>query len=77
MFGDGRTTPPVNLLMSAHDLTGRFVQAFVVLSCSTQVKAVIIVCYHVKVMKTTRETRLLVLKVIQLDLKIMAISLSV
>jgi hypothetical protein len=31
--------------------------------------------YHVKVMKTTKETRLLVLKVIRLDLKIMAISL--
>jgi hypothetical protein len=49
--GDGKTTSPVNLLTSARDLTGRFVQAFSTSSCSTQVKAVITVRYHVKVMK--------------------------
>ncbi len=75
VFGDGRTTSLVNLLLSARDSTGRLVQAFAILSHSTQVKAVIIVRCHIKVMKRTKETRLLVLKVIQLDLKIMAISL--
>jgi hypothetical protein len=55
VFGDGRTMSPVNLLTSARDLTGHYVQAFAILSRSTQVKAVITVHYHVKVMKTTRE----------------------
>ncbi len=36
---------------------------FVVLACSTQLKAVIRVRYHAKVVEKARETRLLVLKV--------------
>jgi hypothetical protein len=47
-LGDGMTTSPVKLFMFARDLTGRFVQAFVSLSCSTQGKAVITVRCHVK-----------------------------
>jgi hypothetical protein len=62
LSGDGMTTSLVNLFTSARDLAGCFVQAFVLLSRSTQDKAVITVCYHVKEMKTTRGTRLLVLK---------------
>ncbi len=52
---DGKTTSPVNLVTSAHDLTGHFLQVFFILSHSTRVKAVITVRYHIKVMKTTRE----------------------
>jgi hypothetical protein len=48
------TTSPVNLLTSARDLTGCFMQGFFILSRSIQVKAVITVHYHVKVLKTTR-----------------------
>jgi hypothetical protein len=48
------TISPVNLLTSLRDLTGRFVLGFFILSCSMQVKAVITVHYHVKVMKTNR-----------------------
>ncbi len=55
MSGDGKTTSLVNLVTSARDLTGHFMQVFAILSHSTQVKAVITVRYHVKTMKTTRE----------------------
>jgi hypothetical protein len=41
-------TSPVKLFTSARDLTGRFVQAFVFLSRSTQGKAVITVRCRVK-----------------------------
>ncbi len=59
LSGDGMTSSPVNLFTSVRDLTGCFVQAFAILSRSMQVKAVIKVHYQMKVMKTTRETRLL------------------
>jgi hypothetical protein len=49
------TASPVELLTFGQGITGRFVQGFFVLSHSTQVKAVITVCYHVKAMKTTIE----------------------
>jgi hypothetical protein len=62
LSGDGMTTSRVNLFASARDLAGCFVQAFVLLSCSTQDNAVITVHCHVRVMKMTRETRVLVLK---------------
>jgi hypothetical protein len=55
LSGDGMTTSPVDLLTSACDLTGCFMQVFAILSHSMQIKAVITVRYHVKVMKTTRE----------------------
>jgi hypothetical protein len=42
------TTSPVKLFMSAHDLAGRFVQAFVSLSFSMGGIAVITVCRRVK-----------------------------
>jgi hypothetical protein len=42
------TTSPAKLFMSARDLAGCFVQAFVSLSRSTQGKAVITVHCHVK-----------------------------
>jgi hypothetical protein len=42
------TTSPVKLFMSARDLAGCFVQAFVSLSHSMQGKAVITVRCHVK-----------------------------
>jgi hypothetical protein len=63
LSGDGMTTSPVNLFTSAHDLTGCFVQAVVILSRSMQGNAVITVRCHVEVVKTTSETRLLALKV--------------
>jgi hypothetical protein len=62
LSGDGMTTSPINLFTSARDLASCFVQAFVLLSCSMQDKAVITLHCHVKTMKTTKETRLLVLK---------------
>ncbi len=75
LSGDGSmTTSPVNLFMSARDLTSRFVQDFVTLSRSTQVKAKITVHCHVKVMKTIRETRLLVLKVKMIESENLSIS---
>ncbi len=49
--GDGTTTSPVNLLTSASDLTGCFMQVYSISSRSMQVKAVITVRYHLKVMK--------------------------
>ncbi len=55
LSGDGMTTSLVDLLTSAHDLTGHFMQVFAILLHSTQVKAVITVHYHVKLMKTTTE----------------------
>jgi hypothetical protein len=55
LSGDGMTTSPVNLFMSARDLAGHFVQAYILLLCSMQGKAVITVRYHVKAMKTTIE----------------------
>ena len=42
------TTSPVDLLASVQGITGHFLQAFVFLSRSTQVKAVITVHCHVK-----------------------------
>jgi hypothetical protein len=62
LSGDGMTTSPVNLFTSARDLADHFVQAFALLSPSMQDKAVNTVCYHVKALKMTRGTRLLVLK---------------
>ncbi len=62
MSRDGKTTSLVNLLTSAHDVTGRFKKAFSIVSCSMQVKAVITVRYHVKVMKQL-STRSLELKI--------------
>jgi hypothetical protein len=62
-LGDSLTASPVELLVSARGITGCFEQGFFVLSHSMQVKAVVTVRYHVIVMKTTRETRLLVWKV--------------
>ena len=61
-LGDSLTASPVELLVSVQGITGCFEQGFFVLSRSTQVKADITVCYHVNVMKTTRETRFLVWK---------------
>ncbi len=63
------TASLVELLASEQGITGHFVRGFFVLSRSTQVKAAITVHYHVKVMKTTRQTRLLVLKLKRLSLK--------
>ncbi len=62
-LGDSSTASPVELLVSAQGINGHFEQGFFVLSRSMQVKAVVTVRYHVNVMKTTRETRLLVWKV--------------
>jgi hypothetical protein len=70
LLRDGMTTYPLNLFTPAHDLAGSFVRAFVFFSRSKGDKAIIAMHCCVKAIKTTSETKLLVLRTKRLSLKI-------